>query len=465
MWLRAEHPELAQIDEGIRARGQIIEAISGYARQLLPEGVTITGRSSEDRVWATAEAIRAGAEVIHGAAFECEGLATQVPTIYRRGSGWVGRDVRAAKRINEGHLTDAKFMVHVMAESGLNVEGFEVILVAADAPSPLLARVEELFTVEDLTDLCLSARREVAQQAEDLRAQMADGRAAAIGPGRHCDSDCTFYGHCFGVLADDDLLFAPSLDKRKYEQFKSEGINRMSEVSPSVALSPKAEYVRQALSTGEDLYIPIGFDGLMAGVRYPAVFLDFEAAAPILPVNPGMRGGELAVFQFSAHVLSEPGGEVTHYEFLDFESDNPHAAMVLALQPVIRGAGSIFHYASFEKRCLERLGDEELLREFLGKAIDLEAMFRDQVYHRGFRGRTSLKVVASVLVPGFDYADLAVQSGGVAESSYVLAKLGLLTGPALDDRRQELRAYCARDTLAMVRIFERLERASRGIMS
>jgi hypothetical protein len=288
------------------------------------------------------------------------------------------------------------------------------------------------------------------------------GEAEHIEAGRHCEATCPFLSNCFSGLADDDLLFAPNLDKRKYAALREAGYRRMSDLPADMELSPRAEGVRRALATGREPWVSDELGAALSEVRYPAVFLDFETASPLFPVNVGMRGGELVVFQFSAHVLSEPGGAMAHYEFIDLDSEDPHPGIVAALTDVFKGAGSIVHYSPFEKRCLNRLmaagvpGANALMGQFLQSSVDLEKFFGELVYHPKFRGKSSIKVVLPVMVPGLSYDDLEVKSGGMAEMSYVLARTGELLGDDLAHRRAALLKYCERDTLAMVRLFERL---------
>jgi hypothetical protein len=69
-----------------------------------------------------------------------------------------------------------------------------------------------------------------------------------------------------------------------------------------------------------------------------------------------------------------------------------------------------------------------------------------------------LKSVLPALVPGLGYDDLEVKDGGTASA---LLEALLLHGDAMDptekaELRRKLLAYCKRDTLAMVKLHERL---------
>jgi len=78
--------------------------------------------------------------------------------------------------------------------------------------------------------------------------------------------------------------------------------------------------------------------------------------------------------------------------------------------------------------------------------------------HPDFGGSFSLKSVAPALVPGLGYEDLDIGEGSAA--STVLEALLLRAGSIPADERARLRRQlmddCQRDTLATVKVYERL---------
>ncbi len=81
-------------------------------------------------------------------------------------------------------------------------------------------------------------------------------------------------------------------------------------------------------------------------------------------------------------------------------------------------------------------------------------------YHPDFHGSFSIKSVLPAMFPDDDELDYkklgSVQNGG--EAMEIFAKLHLLKNRSKRDAiRKDLLAYCKLDTLAMVRIYERLK--------
>ena len=93
--------------------------------------------------------------------------------------------------------------------------------------------------------------------------------------------------------------------------------------------------------------------------------------------------------------------------------------------------------------------------------IDLIVPFRNLgYYHPDFNGSFSIKSILPALFPNdpeLDYKQLDIQDGGMAMDTF--ANLYLLKdAQQRDEIRKQLLAYCHLDTLAMVKIWEKLKK-------
>ena len=84
--------------------------------------------------------------------------------------------------------------------------------------------------------------------------------------------------------------------------------------------------------------------------------------------------------------------------------------------------------------------------------VDLLPVARNHWYHRDQRGSWSIKAVLPTIAAELDYGALEVKDGGDAQAAWFEA-----ADPACDPLRREaleeaLKAYCARDTWAMVAV-------------
>ena len=83
--------------------------------------------------------------------------------------------------------------------------------------------------------------------------------------------------------------------------------------------------------------------------------------------------------------------------------------------------------------------------------------------HPNFEGRFSIKYVLPALVPGMNYADLAISDGIAAVRAYVQLMDPNVSEAAKKKIRKDLLIYCGQDTLAMVKLVEVLRRQVSGL--
>jgi hypothetical protein len=205
-----------------------------------------------------------------------------------------------------------------------------------------------------------------------------------------------------------------------------------------------------------------GLRDVLARLAPPIAFLDFETINPAIPVWPGCGPYRQVPVQFSCHVGGRDGLE--HHAWMADGPDDPREAIARALIAACAGATTVLAYgAPFERRCIAGLAEalphlEPELASLSDRIQDLLPIIRDHVYHPEFQGSFSLKQVLPALVPELGYEDLNVQNGATASAAleallFDAEPLSTVDRQAL---RRDLLQYCERDTLGMVRLFERL---------
>ena len=97
----------------------------------------------------------------------------------------------------------------------------------------------------------------------------------------------------------------------------------------------------------------------------------------------------------------------------------------------------------------------KFLMGLVERTIDLEDVFKDGYVDIAFGGSTSIKKVLPVIVPDLTYDGLRVASGTDAMVAFA-EMITLLLGAKRNKVRSEMLRYCKLDTLAMVRIFEKM---------
>ncbi len=100
----------------------------------------------------------------------------------------------------------------------------------------------------------------------------------------------------------------------------------------------------------------------------------------------------------------------------------------------------------------------EFFHDLNNRTVDLMIPFSEGMYvDPAFMGSASIKKVLPVLVPELSYKQLAVQEGQTAQRLWMQAVLeGKGTAIENDKLFIDLLSYCELDTLAMVKIYEKL---------
>jgi hypothetical protein len=92
--------------------------------------------------------------------------------------------------------------------------------------------------------------------------------------------------------------------------------------------------------------------------NYPLFFLDYEGTRCALPSAAGSRPYGQVAFQWSCHVIDNPGASPRHVEWLDTENDNPNLGFLESLRKLLGEQGTIYHWADYEVTVTRELADE-----------------------------------------------------------------------------------------------------------
>jgi len=154
--------------------------------------------------------------------------------------------------------------------------------------------------------------------------------------------------------------------------------------------------------------------------------------------------------------------DAVHYEFLAIPGKDPREDLIDKLSAQIpKGACILTYKMSFEKGVLEQLGKvfpkyKGRIKGMIKNIRDLMILFqRRHVYLWQARGSYSLKEVLPAFLPELSYDDLAIQNGGMASKGYF--EMDQMEDAIEQEKlRSDLLEYCKLDTLAMVKIVEKL---------
>jgi DNA-directed RNA polymerase subunit F len=203
----------------------------------------------------------------------------------------------------------------------------------------------------------------------------------------------------------------------------------------------------------------------LENLTYPIYHLDFETYQQAIPQYKGIKPFEQIPFQYSLHIEHEDG-RLEHKEYLSEDSVDSRYELAQKLCEDIPSDVTVLTYnMSFEKGVIKRLVNlfPNLSPHLLAineNMQDLMTPFQKKWYVTpSMQGSYSIKYVLPALVPEFEkaYKELdSVQNGSQAMNAF--ANLSKLKEEEKQKMRTSLLEYCKLDTLAMVKILNKLKK-------
>ncbi|HXC04696.1 MAG TPA: DUF2779 domain-containing protein [Bacteroidia bacterium] len=439
------------------------------AHDLFPGGVDASPkniRAYGESVTRTRELIAGGTEVIYEAAFQFNRVLAALDMLVKKDGKWYAYEVKSSARVSHSHILDAALQHYVIEQSGILLEDFflvhlntEYFRQGAIDPHLLFKMVSVKKKAQAKWDMI---GEQIALQKEVLNLP----QAPELPIGEHCFSPypCDFMGHCWKSVPDDSVFNLGGMRKADLFSLYNSGVHKLDQIKDESVFPEEVKIQLQALRTHAPVIDRKRLHEFMAGIRYPLFFLDFETTMPAIPLYEHTHPYQHLPFQYSLHYKKDKDSELTHVEFLAETHVDPRKSFLLSLLEHTAGWGDILvYYATFERSIFNSLkknfpeyGVE--IDKRLARIKDLIIPFADRLYyHPAMKGSSSIKNVLPALVPGFSYEGLKITNGNVAMTVYeqLMTETDLF---AQAEKRDALLAYCRMDTLAMVKIFEVLEK-------
>ena len=467
LYWQVHEPELAaEPDASAYAIMEQGREVGMLARQLFPGGVEVASDGGLDQAIRATRELVANPEVpaIFEGVFEHDGVLVRVDVLHRRRDGrWRLIEVKSSTSKKEEHLDDVAIQYRVLSRCGL------------DVGSACLAHVNRsfvfrggsvdpwrFFRIRNVTRQVAKLQPKLTFQLRAAFTVLSMPKAPDIAPGKHCMSPvtCEFFDRCNPPLPDDHIGYLPRLHASAEDQLDQMGVESIRDVPDDFELTEIQRRAATCVQTEEPWFNP-ELGNALESLRFPLYFADFESVNPAVPRFPGMRPYDQLPFQWSVHVLRQPGAEPEHYEFLATDASDPRREFITSLCSALGKSGSIVVYSAFESQRLSELA--AWLPEFAGRIKkiqrrlwDLLPVVRNHVYHPKFAGSYSIKNVLPALAPGMTYEGMEVADGTDAGLAWESLMRGDLDQVERERIEKALWDYCGQDTLAMVKLLDKL---------
>ena len=464
LWYDSYERDLATApDDALQATFDTGHQVGELACKRYPGGhfVRHDHRHVPEALAETRQVIDAGtAPVLFEAAFEHEGVLVRADVIERLpGGGWRLVEVKSTTRVKEVFIVDLAIQLWVLRGAGMDMRDAAVLTLNSNyAYDGVRLDLDALFRSHPMFHEAVSRLDSIGAQVQEMLRMLAGSAAPDIAPDRHCFKPypCPYYAHCIRdrIAPDHGIEELPGLTPSSRALLEAAGIEEIRDVPDDFPLTKLQLIVRQAAREGRSV-VHGDFHRDLDQITPPILHLDFETFTPAIPRFAGTRPYQEIPFLFSVH--AENGrGLPGHTDYLHERTDDPRPELADRLIATAGGEGSICTYSDYERRVIHGLAsalpDRANALNAIGRRLfDLLPVVRNGYYHPEFGGSFSIKNVLPALVPGMGYDDLAVADGRAAAVLYMIA----LSKPRLTERQRmfgNLRAYCARDTLALMEL-------------
>jgi len=461
LWLKVHEPEAEelQVDVVLQDRFDQGTEVGRIARERFPGGTLIDlPHDDPGRIEATRRALDSGAPAVFEATFVQDRVYAAIDVLERTPDGFTVIEVKATNKLKDEHIPDVAIQVWVARRAGIDVRKAEIMHLNTDFRFPDQG---DLFIKEDVTAEVEEFLPQIPQMVRE-QLEVLEGPLPEIPVGTQCwmiERGCPFWERCFPTDERHIWTLYRAYTTQKWALVQ-QGIRRVVDLPANFKLNEIQRRQRTALESGKMIVEP-GLRDALKDFDARLGFLDFETIGRAIPVWDDVGPWRQVVVQFSYH--EENGGlsRYSHQAYLAEGPGDPREELALRLLKATRRAERIVMYSSFERTRIRELaawvphlsGDLLALEH---KLVDLLPVIQKHVYHPRFAGSFSIKQVLNPLVPDQTYDDLAIVDGQVA--SVEIARL-LFVAHKVRDRdqlRQDLLAYCERDTWAMVRLLGRL---------
>jgi hypothetical protein len=468
LWLLVNEPgSVPKPDERTQQLFDQGHLVQRLAEQLFPGGVRLPEASFKGNIALTAKALRGG-QPFFEAGIMADNVYSRIDVLRPAADGkWDIVEVKSSTKVKDENIHDVSFQKYCCEKRGLAIDRCFLIYVNNRYVKDGEIDPQRLFVTEDITARVAQAQEGIGDRVDTMLDTMASREAPGNRVGPHCADpyDCPVTA-CRDALPENTVLDLYRGGRKAFDLLYA-GTRYLRDIPDATKLTGPQEVQRWCDANGCAHVDAAAIGAFVGNLAYPVHYLDFETFNAAVPLFDGTRPYQQVPFQFSLHVVDNPGSMAWHFGHLADGPQDPRPRFLAELRKVIGDKGSIVVYnQSFEEGILRDLGDafpehQGWLEGVRSRLVDLLLPFRRfDYYHPGQRGSASIKSVLPALT-GNSYDDLGINNGDAASLAYLNMTYGNM--PAADHARTraDLEQYCGLDTEGMIWIVDRLRDISR----
>lgn len=478
-WLQKYRPEARTLGADVIARMEAGTEVGALARNLFGAYTDVTARDGERldlqrMIENTRAEMTRETDVICEASFSFGGLYCAVDLLRRERGGWAIYEVKSSTHDDKAvYAADIAYQQFVLENCGVVVTGTYLITICRDYVFDGTLDLGALFQTTDLSDAVALERGAVEHGIALAAKLLAQAEEPPIDLSERCRDPypCAFWDWCARGLPKPSVFDLYRMPFKKKIDYYRRGVTAFSDLlcQPGIQNEKQLRQIEYALADKGDYTQPERIRAFLSQLTYPLYFLDFETVQPVIPRYVGTKPYAQIPFQYSLHYLEREGGALQHREFLAEAGTDPRRALAEQLCADIPPGACVTAYnKAFECTRLTELAEtfpdlSERLLAIRDSVVDLLTPFQSGwYYNRAMGGSFSIKSVLPALFPddpALDYHNLdGIHNGSEAMNAF--PAMEQMTPEELRKTRENLLRYCALDTYAMVKVWEKLKQAA-----
>ena len=428
------------------------------ARELYPDGILIDERDMTSAVERTKSLMNDSNVLnIFEGAFIVNNLAARVDVLRRGDDGWHIIEVKSSVKDKNEFIDDMAYTALIFDQSNYNISKISLILISRDFR--LGMDNDKLFVEIDHTEEVIDRMLQFKTCYNEIE-QITRASTKPDTELQFTCKKCGLFKDCVGKDIKNHIIDIPRLSQAKFNDLLSQEIVQVEDIPDNFPLTENQLKVRNHVISNS-LFIGDKLRDELDAIIWPAYYLDFETTQTAIPLYPDMPPYTSIVTQYSIHKCPTPGNVIDHFEYLADETKDDRWELAKHLMNDLEEEGSIITYSSYEKTTINNLAKQfpdisGELQSLINRIVDLEAIIRKNFYHPDFHGSTSIKRTLPVLVPEMSYDGLGIKNGDEAMATFACLANGLYGDSEVDTIKNHLLEYCEQDTLAMVKLHQKL---------
>jgi hypothetical protein len=492
LWLTANKPKEEFIDEATKARFEQGNNVGDIAMPLLGNFIEVTEKKAdgsldlEKMIEKTKNLIEKEEENIAEASFSYDGNYCAVDILHKAIEGYEIYEVKSSTYSSnkimsnyDRYIPDIAYQKWVLEKCGITVTGTYLVLLNSEYIMQNKLDIQQLFKKLDVAEQIKKEYDKVPERVANAK-RVLEGREPDTAISANCNKPykCGFWKYCTRNIITKasvfDLYrmnFSEKIELYEKNIVTFTDIHKRFQSDTMLKLSA-IELMQIGYTLRGDEYIDKkGIREFLNGLSYPLYFLDFETMQCAIPQFKGTRPYQQIPFQYSLHFKESCNEEVQHKEFLGKSGTDPRRPLAERLcKDIPMNVCTLAYNKSFECTRIKELADTfpDLAKHLLNirdHIQDLLEPFQKGYYYvPAMGGSFSIKSVLPALFPNkpaLDYhkLDKSVQNGGNAMN--IFPKIKDMAPEEAEKARKSLLEYCKLDTMAMVKVWEKMRKESR----